>query len=76
MVELLAAGCREFPKLNIFQKAIKDTCERKNHQSDEMQILALSENSSAAARGMGWEVRGCVYLPSSSLPLGEGGMLN
>lgn len=39
MMEVLAAGCCEFPKLNIIQKGIKHSCERKNHQNGEMLIL-------------------------------------
>ena len=42
MVELLAAGCCEFPKLNMFRKTIKHTCGRKIHQCDKMQVVPLS----------------------------------
>lgn len=39
MVELIAAGCCEFQKLNMFREIVEHTCERKICQYSEMHIL-------------------------------------
>lgn len=73
VMELFAAGC-ESSKLSMFQKAIKHIVEGKI--TSMMRCSYCLCLRIPCGQGEGWDVRGCVYSPSYSLPFCKGKMLS
>lgn len=72
-MELPAAGCCEFPKLNIIQKAIKCTCEKSAVWWD---VDSAFENSLPTSKGTGRKCMAACSHPPPPHPCMKAGCWN